>query len=242
MTRFDLLSLLVAFTLSCFMPDWGAQLSLPQVGYAPLLAQEPGKDEETSEEDEEDEEKDELDGLLSMKAITVKEKAAPRFIVKLRKESELDFFPCQDCHEEEEPNLRVRELEEEHEDIELTHGDQQFWCLTCHLSGNLDHLRSLEDRGIDFDRSYRLCGQCHFQRHNDWLFGVHGKRVGNWRGERNLYLCTECHDPHSPAIEAIPPNPPPKVRKGLHYRPTNTEKHLKAWEKKLVLTDVKTDE
>ena len=92
MTRFDLLSLLMAFTLSCFIPDWGAQLSLPRVGYAPLLAQDPGKDEETPEEDEEDEEKDELDGLLSMKAITMKEKAAPRFIVKLCKESELDFF------------------------------------------------------------------------------------------------------------------------------------------------------
>ncbi len=199
------------------------------------VSDEADEDAEEGEEDDEDElEEDEDEKILKMKTLTSREKAAPEFTVKTRKESELEFYPCQDCHEEEEPNPRVRTLEEEHDDIELTHGDQQFWCLTCHLSGNLDHLRSLEDRGIDFDRSYRLCGQCHFQRHNDWLFGAHGKRVGSWRGERKLYLCTECHNPHHPAIEPIPPNPPPKVRSGLRFRPTNNGRHLRVWEKKPV--------
>ena len=162
------------------------------------------------------------------------EKYAPAFKVKLRKESQLESYPCMDCHEDEETNLEIRELEEEHDELTLEHGGERFWCLTCHQSDNRDYLRSLKNNAIDFDQSYRLCGQCHFQRQKDWFFGAHGKRVGNWMGERKLYLCTECHDPHSPSIKPIKPNPPPKVRKGLVFVPNGTHLKAKVWEKHLL--------
>ena len=162
------------------------------------------------------------------------EKYAPAFKVKLRKESQLESYPCMDCHEDEETNLEIRELEEEHDELTLEHGGERFWCLTCHQPGNRDYLRSLKNNAIDFDQSYRLCGQCHFQRQKDWFFGAHGKRMGNWLGERKLYLCTECHDPHSPSIKPIKPNPPPKVRKGLVFVPNGTHLKAKVWEKHLL--------
>ena len=162
------------------------------------------------------------------------EKYAPAFKVKLRKESQLESYPCMDCHEDEETNLEIRELEEEHDELTLEHGGERFWCLTCHQPGNRDYLRSLKNNAIDFDQSYRLCGQCHFQRQKDWFFGAHGKRMGNWLGERILYLCTECHDPHSPSIKPIKPNPPPKVRKGLVFVPNGTHLKAKVWEKHLL--------
>ncbi len=162
------------------------------------------------------------------------EKYAPAFKVKLRKESQLESYPCMDCHEDEETNLEIRELEEEHDELTLEHGGERFWCLTCHQSDNRDYLRSLKNNAIDFDQSYRLCGQCHFQRQKDWFFGAHGKRAGNWMGERKLYLCTECHDPHSPSIKPIKPNPPPKVRKGLVFVPNGTHLKAKVWEKHLL--------
>ena len=162
------------------------------------------------------------------------EKYAPDFKVKLRKESQLESYPCMDCHEDEETNLEIRELEEEHDELTLEHGGERFWCLTCHQPDNRDYLRSLKNNAIDFDQSYRLCGQCHFQRQKDWFFGAHGKRVGNWMGERKLYLCTECHDPHSPSIKPIKPNPPPKVRKGLVFVPNGTHLKAKVWEKHLL--------
>jgi hypothetical protein len=162
------------------------------------------------------------------------EKYAPAFKVKLRKESQLESYPCMDCHEDEETNLEIRELEEEHDELTLEHGGERFWCLTCHQPDNRDYLRSLKNNAIDFDQSYRLCGQCHFQRQKDWFFGAHGKRMGNWLGERILYLCTECHDPHSPSIKPIKPNPPPKVRKGLVFVPNGTHLKAKVWEKHLL--------
>lgn len=162
------------------------------------------------------------------------EKYAPAFKVKLRKESQLESYPCMDCHEDEETNLEIRELEEEHDELTLEHGGERFWCLTCHQPDNRDYLRSLKNNAIDFDQSYRLCGQCHFQRQKDWFFGAHGKRMENWLGERKLYLCTECHDPHSPSIKPIKPNPPPKVRKGLVFVPNGTHLKAKVWEKHLL--------
>ena len=190
-------------------------------------------DEESDEEEEEGEEEDddESDDEVVFEKVLSYEQYAPKFSVKLRKESQLEFFPCMDCHEDEEPNFNIRELEDEHEDITLEHGGERFWCLTCHQSPNRDYLRSLKNNAIDFDQSHRLCGQCHFQRQKDWYYGGHGKRVGNWNGERKLMLCTECHDPHSPSIKPVKPNLPPEVRKGLVFVPSVAHHKPKVWEK-----------
>ena len=131
------------------------------------------------------------------------------FTVPARK-SEIEYFPCMECHEEQETNPSERQLAEEHEDIVLDHGKNRFWCLTCHNEQNRDVLISLKKQEIDYNASYLLCGQCHFQRQEDWLMGGHGKRIGNWYGERIILLCIECHDPHSPSIKPKLPDPKPK--------------------------------
>lgn len=179
-----------------------------------------------------DEEEDDSENSVPMETIVSYEKQAPSFTVKLRKEEELEYFPCMDCHEDEEPNPEERELED-HDDIVLEHGGGRFWCMTCHHLEQRDYLRSLKNKLIDIDQAYRLCGQCHFQRQKDWFFGGHGKRISNWKGERTLYLCTECHDPHSPSIKPEKPSPPPLVRKGLEFIPTHHHVQEKVWEKYL---------
>lgn len=132
--------------------------------------------------------------------------------------SELEFYPCMDCHEDKEiNNPRERELEDEHTDILLQHGANRFWCTTCHNLKNMNNLRSLKDHKIDFNRSYLVCGQCHFQRQKDWFAGGHGKRIGNWTGTRVIVLCVECHNPHSPSIKPRRADPPPE----RHQNPYN---------------------
>ena len=135
------------------------------------------------------------------------------FSVPPRKD-ELEYYPCLECHEDEEINNPTeRVLTEEHENIRLNHGGKRYWCPVCHFVTNMDYLRSLKNLRIDFNRSYLLCGQCHFQRQKDWFIGGHGKRIGNWQGARIILVCTECHNPHSPSIKPKKPDPPPEKYK-----------------------------
>ena len=62
---------------------------------------------------------------------------------------------------------------------------------------------------VPFTESWRLCGQCHGPKLRDWRVGIHGKRMGEWDGERSYLLCAHCHDPHAPRFAALPPEPPP---------------------------------
>ena len=127
------------------------------------------------------------------------------------RKSELEFYPCMDCHEDQEiNNARERELKDEHTEIVLQHGANRFWCPTCHNLKDMNNLRSLKDRKIDFNRSYLVCGQCHFQRQKDWFAGGHGKRIGTWSGGRVIVVCVDCHNPHSPAIKPKRADPPPE--------------------------------
>jgi hypothetical protein len=144
----------------------------------------------------------------------------------------LDYYPCTDCHgEDQPPNPKVRTLEEEHDTVKLVHGAGRFWCLTCHDTQNRDNLVSLKNQKITFTDSYLLCGQCHFQRQKDFFYGAHGKRKESWRDEKKLTNCTECHNPHVPQIKKRPPVATPKVRTGL--KPMKTVKHAseKPWSK-----------
>ncbi|MBI3992448.1 MAG: hypothetical protein HY342_04180 [Candidatus Lambdaproteobacteria bacterium] len=131
------------------------------------------------------------------------------FRVPPRKE-QLQYYPCMDCHEDEEINiLEEHTLTEEHETLKLEHGGERFWCPTCHNLNDMNHLRSMKDKPIDFDESYLVCGQCHFERQSDWFRGGHGKRIGNWNGEKIILVCVECHNPHSPSIKPKKPDAAP---------------------------------
>jgi hypothetical protein len=127
-----------------------------------------------------------------------------------------DYFPCSDCHEDEPTNRTVRELEDDHEDIELAHGD--LWCLHCHDAKNRDRLHLADRRKLGFEDSWRLCVQCHGHKQEDWRAGVHGKRVGHWWGAKDVWTCVSCHRPHSPGFEPIEPEPPPKPPQQITLR------------------------
>ncbi len=119
-------------------------------------------------------------------------------------------FPCSDCHDPELPvRTRRRELKWAHKEIELTHDEEHRWCLDCHDAENRDVLHLANGTPVAFEESHLLCGQCHGDKHRDWRAGVHGRRTGSWNGEKSYLLCVHCHDAHSPAFEAIRPEPPP---------------------------------
>ena len=153
----------------------------------------------------------------------------PDFVVDGRKE-EFENYPCLDCHEEDvKPNPKIRVLEEMHDDIELKHGGGRFWCLTCHSINNRNVLISFKSTPIDFNKSYLLCGQCHFQRQKDFFGGAHGKRKDTWNGPKKLTTCTECHNPHNPKIAPRKPVAVPKTRSGLNPMLPSGHKKQMIW-------------
>jgi uncharacterized CHY-type Zn-finger protein len=121
-----------------------------------------------------------------------------------------DYFPCSDCHSEIQTNPQRRELIEMHDDIVFDHDSENRWCLACHSENNRDSLILAGGKQLAFSESYKLCGQCHGPKIRDWKLGIHGKRTGEWNGEKEYLLCVHCHDPHSPGIKEIQPMPPPR--------------------------------
>jgi len=179
---------------------------------------------------------------------------APPFKVTPRTDR-IRNYPCTKCHDNQFVDRRVRELQDEHTKLVFEHGGGRFWCYdACHKGTDMDNLVSLRGRRISYDESYKVCGQCHYQR-LDWYFGGHGKRqgawesqreipkvadelkvedrsqIGRWGGERVILNCTECHDAHSPSVKLFEPSPPPKVRAGLRQPAVKSEPEPKIWER-----------
>lgn len=120
----------------------------------------------------------------------------------LARKAKIERYKCSSCHTDKPVTAQQGALLT-HGDIILEHGseDQGLSCIDCHHPQDRDYLEDKKGRKIDFDHSYQLCGQCHFRQKRDWLGGAHGKRVVNWAGERTVYNCTTCHNPHSPRFE-----------------------------------------
>lgn len=144
------------------------------------------------------------------------------------REQPLPNYPCSLCHQALPVNPSPRAIPIH---PTLNHGGGRFWCLTCHKPDDRDFLHSIRDEPVSFEEAYLVCGQCHFSRQRDWYFGVHGKRLDNWRGERVIRNCTHCHNPHSPAIEPRPPQPPPPVRRGLVRQDLNIHPAPPFWQR-----------
>lgn len=139
---------------------------------------------------------------------------APAYAVVPRK-SQLQLYRCSQCHKVLPLNPQPRKLVAAPHQASLDHGGGRMWCLDCHFPTDRDVLRTVNGAKVDFDASDRVCGQCHGNRHRDWAYGGHGKRVAGWQGERRIYACTHCHDPHTPALAPRAPGKPPPVRAGL---------------------------
>ncbi|HIJ86521.1 MAG TPA: hypothetical protein HPP97_02425 [Desulfuromonadales bacterium] len=118
-------------------------------------------------------------------------------------------FPCSQCHKFMKPNPQPRALTEYHTEIVLHHAESQRWCTDCHNLVNRDKLRLVSGELVDFTESFRLCGQCHGDKFRDWKVGVHGRRTGDWNGDKQYLLCVHCHNPHDPKFKALKPLPPP---------------------------------
>ncbi len=142
--------------------------------------------------------------------------SAPPFTLVPRKGG-LKYYPCSQCHQFMEGNPKPRKLVAPHAD-QLDHGKGRIWCLNCHDDMDKDYLSTPLAEKVDFDESHLVCGACHANRHRDWYFGGHGKRLVNIDGERRIYNCAHCHDPHAPALKPRKPQPPPLMRVGQERR------------------------
>ena len=166
----------------------------------------------------------------------------PKFSV-IPSVKDTEMHPCGNCHRWVESDPTPRPLRAPHDNFVLNHGLHgrgQFWCFTCHdLSGD-GGLKTLEGQAVSFDEAYVLCSQCHVDKARDWAYGAHGKRVGNWQGERIVYNCTACHYQHSPALPYRDAMAGPQPRQGLqrpeHWKPQAALEHRlfehpKPWER-----------
>ena len=120
----------------------------------------------------------------------------------LARKSKIERYPCSSCHTTKKVPVKSGAVLT-HGTIVVKHGSDgnELSCIDCHHPENRDYLEDKKGRKIDFDHSYQLCGQCHFRQKRDWNGGAHGKRVEYWAGERVVYNCATCHDPHSPKFE-----------------------------------------
>lgn len=156
---------------------------------------------------------------------------AGEFAVVTR-EDKLTFFPCEQCHSQLPLNTQPRKLMSPHP-AALKHGDGRFWCLDCHNGEYRNVLKTFTGETVSFNEANRICGQCHYAPEKDWTFGGHGKRVANWQGERTIYSCTHCHNPHDPSVKPRAPESPPPVRKGLEPMPDVEAHHAAGLERLL---------
>jgi len=120
------------------------------------------------------------------------------------------IFPCSNCHAGMTVNRTRRALTEMHEDVQLRHDEQHRWCLDCHDAADRDWLHLASGERVSFEESYRLCGQCHGEKLRDWRAGVHGRRTGEWNGQKKYLLCAHCHNPHQPRFRPMAPEPAPR--------------------------------
>jgi len=124
------------------------------------------------------------------------------FLIPERK-SKIKSYSCTECHTESLEKLKkIKNFKKAHWDIKLIHADKNTMnCATCHSGNDMNNLKSLTNKKIDFNKSYKLCIQCHNTEFEDWKGGAHGKRLGGWAEPRASNSCVDCHNPHKPGFE-----------------------------------------
>jgi hypothetical protein len=125
------------------------------------------------------------------------------FLIPERK-SQIASYNCTECHSEPLEKLKQDQYGKKaaHWDVKLVHAGREIMnCTSCHDENNMDDLRSLTNRKIDLNYSYKLCSQCHQKEFKDWKGGAHGKQLGGWANPRVSNTCVNCHDPHKPNFE-----------------------------------------
>lgn len=118
---------------------------------------------------------------------------------------------CNDCHRLMPPPAEAAPKLTQHTHLVLDHGLNDR-CFNCHARENRNQLTLLSGATVGFDRSHRLCAQCHGPTFRDWERGVHGKSLGSWAPEsdaQSKLTCVQCHDPHAPRYAPMKPLPAP---------------------------------
>ncbi len=118
---------------------------------------------------------------------------------------------CSDCHKLFDTPLVTDGERLQHGEIHLRHGINNQ-CSNCHSNKHRDRLVLYLEQEIGYDQVELLCQKCHGPTYRDWERGMHGRSTGSWdpkRPERGRLVCTQCHDPHSPAFPTLKPLPGP---------------------------------
>lgn len=122
--------------------------------------------------------------------------------------------PCTSCHLGRQVAMADKRIADAHQNVQPEHPAQTgALCSTCHATDNVELLTLLSGKRATLDESYRLCAQCHFRQVEEWAAGAHGKRLDGWEGRRVLMICTDCHDPHRPAVEQAIPFRAPRIER-----------------------------
>jgi len=123
------------------------------------------------------------------------------FSIPTRKDK-IKSFKCSECHSNPLKEIQNVDIKKAHWNIKLNHANQEVMnCVTCHNGNNINTLKSLTGHSIDFNKSYKLCSQCHQKESKDWKGGAHGKRIKSWAPPRVSLTCVNCHNPHSPSFD-----------------------------------------
>jgi hypothetical protein len=124
------------------------------------------------------------------------------FLIPERK-GKIKSYACIECHTKPLKQMQSKDLKKAHWNISIKHANANTMnCITCHDGTNMDDLHSLTGSKIDFNKSYKLCSQCHTKQFKDWKGGAHGKQIGGWAPPRASLTCVNCHNPHNPAFSS----------------------------------------
>lgn len=122
------------------------------------------------------------------------------FLIPERK-GNIKSYACVECHAKPLKQMQSKDLKKAHWNISIKHANANTMnCITCHDGNNMDNLHSLTGTKIDFNKSYKLCSQCHTKQFKDWKGGAHGKKIGGWAPPRASLTCVNCHNPHKPSF------------------------------------------
>jgi hypothetical protein len=129
-------------------------------------------------------------------------------------EPDLSQYPCVSCHLGTGFDPRVDRVADAHQNIQPVHpAEAGAACSACHAAENVELLTLPTGERATLDHAYRLCAQCHYRQTDAWAAGAHGKRLDGWQGRRVVMGCTDCHDPHRPALETRMPFRPPIIHR-----------------------------
>jgi hypothetical protein len=133
---------------------------------------------------------------------------------------DLTQYPCTSCHVGRTLVLADERAKDAHVDLITVHpAETGATCATCHAADDVEQLALRTGEHASLDHAYRVCAQCHFGQVEAWAAGAHGKRLDGWQGRRVVMGCSDCHDPHTPALETRLPYKPPRLHRPGSRKP-----------------------